>query len=218
VVCYISSYSYLSDASFVYLSDASFVYLSDASFVVARRHLLDGFDAIWIDSLNGDSRETGKLTPAGEPDPSVFSTDFNREGIRLGTAIGLFVRRDGQAATLPVRYRDFWGARKREELLASLDDPGFAQSYAEVAPTPANRFSFRPQAVTADYASWPRLVDVAEVAPVQRPEREAQERFDIDRSGAARGAHASLSRRGSVVRDCPGLAKRPRRERWPVRP
>jgi hypothetical protein len=149
VVCYISSYSYL----------------SDASFVVVRRHLLDGFDAIWIDSLNGDSRETGKLTPTGDPDPSVFSTEFNREGIRLGTAVGLFVRRDGQAGTPPVRYRDFWGARKREELVASFNDPNFAESYAEAAPTPANRYSFRPQEVTADYTSWPRLVDLAEVEP-----------------------------------------------------
>jgi hypothetical protein len=130
-----------------------------------RRHLLDGFDAIWIDSLNGDSRETGKLTPTGEPDPSVFSTDFNREGIRLGTAIGLFVRRDGQAKTPPVRYRNFWGVRKREELVTSLDDPGVAEGYAEAAPTPSNRFSFRPQAITTDYGAWPRIVDLAETEP-----------------------------------------------------
>lgn len=50
------------------------------------------FDAVWIDCLNGDSCETDKLTPDGRPDPSIFSTPFNREGIRLGTAIGLFVR------------------------------------------------------------------------------------------------------------------------------
>ena len=68
IVCFISSYSYL----------------SDVSFVVVRRHILGGFDSIWIDSLNGDSRETGKLTPQGTPDPSVFSTESNREGIKLG--------------------------------------------------------------------------------------------------------------------------------------
>ena len=43
--------------------------------------------------MNGDSRETGKLTPQGEPDPSVFSTDYNREGIRVGTAICVLVRK-----------------------------------------------------------------------------------------------------------------------------
>lgn len=149
VVCYISSYSYI----------------SDPSFVVVRQHLLDGFDSLWIDSLNGDSRETGKLTPAGEPDPSVFSTQFNREGIRLGTAVGLFVRSRGRTATPPVHYRDFWGARKREDLVASLGDAGFANSYIEANPTVVNRFSFRPQAVTTDYTSWPRLLDVGEVDP-----------------------------------------------------
>ena len=78
VVCYISNFSYL----------------SEPSYVVMRSRLLQGFDTLWFDCLNGDSRETGKLTPEGEPDPSVFSTDSNREGIRVGTAIGLMVRRD----------------------------------------------------------------------------------------------------------------------------
>ncbi|WP_414472784.1 type ISP restriction/modification enzyme [Microvirga sp. M2] len=150
IVCYISSYSYL----------------SDPSFVVARRRLLDGFDAIWIDSLNGDSRETGKLTPSGEPDPSVFSTEFNREGIKLGTAVGLFVRRDPHDAGQPVvRYRDFWGRQKREELEASLALTPFNDQYAVSVPTSANRFNFRPQAVSTDYDAWPSLRELAEVEP-----------------------------------------------------
>jgi predicted helicase len=98
IVCYISNYSYI----------------DDPSFVVARQRLSSEFDAIWIDCLNGDSRETGKLTPDGRPDPSIFSTPFNREGIRLGTAIGLFVRQQPHNdETVPrVCYRDFWGTRK----------------------------------------------------------------------------------------------------------
>jgi hypothetical protein len=55
--------------------------------------LLNDFDNIWIDCLNGDCRETGKKTPTGDPDPSVFSTKFNPAGIRLGTTIGLFTRK-----------------------------------------------------------------------------------------------------------------------------
>jgi hypothetical protein len=143
VVCYVSSYSYL----------------SDPSFVVAREHLLRGFDRIWIDSLNGDSRETGKLTPTGEPDPSVFSTESNREGIRLGTAVGLLVR-TGAAADAPppvVRYRDFWGAAKRADLLASLDAPEGERPYAMAEPSPANRFSFRPHSAVPGHASWASL-------------------------------------------------------------
>lgn len=76
IVCFISNYSWL----------------SYGSFVVMREHLLAEFDSIWIDNLNGDSRETGKLTPDGDPDPSVFSTEMNREGIRVGTCIATLVR------------------------------------------------------------------------------------------------------------------------------
>ena len=60
-----------------------------------RERYLEAFDRIWIDCLNGDKYKTGKLTPEGEPDPSVFSTEFNREGIQVGTAISLLVVRGG---------------------------------------------------------------------------------------------------------------------------
>ncbi len=66
---------------------SNFSYLSDPSFVVMRQRFLAEFDRLWFDCMNGDSRETGKLTPDGKPDPSVFSTEYNREGIRVGTAI-----------------------------------------------------------------------------------------------------------------------------------
>jgi hypothetical protein len=168
VVCFISSYSYL----------------GDASFVVVRRHLLDGFDTIWIDSLNGDSRETGKLTPEGESDPSVFSTEFNREGIRLGTAIGLFARWGAERrAAATVRYRDFWGTRKRDELLASLDRTPFGEDYAVAAPTAANRLSLRPAVVAAAYADWPTLAQLA-ATPSQNGlmEKRGGALFDISRS------------------------------------
>jgi predicted helicase len=69
VVCYISNFSYL----------------SGPSYVVMRQRFLSEFDKLWFDCMNGDSRETGKLTPEGKPDPSVFSTEYNREGIKLGT-------------------------------------------------------------------------------------------------------------------------------------
>jgi hypothetical protein len=71
---------------------SNFSYLGDPSFVVMRQRFLREFDSLWFDCLNGDSRETGKLTPEGKPDPSVFSTEYNREGIRVGTAIGTLVR------------------------------------------------------------------------------------------------------------------------------
>ena len=49
------------------------------------------------------------MTPEGLPDPSVFSTQYNREGIQVGTAIALMVRRETHVAAGNVDYREFWG-------------------------------------------------------------------------------------------------------------
>lgn len=135
-----------------YISNWSWLFLP--SFVVMRERLLRGFDAVWVDSLNGDSRETGKLTPGGLPDPSVFSTPTNREGIRVGTAISTFVRRDGEhERNVEAHYRAFWGIEKRAELLASLDEPVLGAGYETLTPTAANRFALRPARAAADYAA-----------------------------------------------------------------
>ena len=135
---------------------SNFSYLGDPSFVVARRRFLDEFDAIWLDCMNGDSRETGKLTPEGKPDPSVFSTEWNREGIRVGTAIGLFVKRSrARESETAVRFRHFWGATKRADLLASLDAKDFDAQYETSNPRKDNRWSFRPSDVTSAYLGWP---------------------------------------------------------------
>ncbi|MBA2935649.1 N-6 DNA methylase [Sphingomonas sp. CGMCC 1.13654] len=150
VISYISSYSYL----------------SDPSFVVARQKLLEGFDEIWIDSLNGDSRETGKKTPDGAPDPSIFSTSYNRAGIRVGTAVGTFVRRGDPSGNAIVRYRDFWGAGKREQLLASLEPESNEHPYEAANPQAWNRLSFRPRDVGTAYLAWPKLIDLAEADPI----------------------------------------------------
>jgi predicted helicase len=79
IVCFISNHSWL----------------WSPSYVVMRKRLLEEFDRIWIDNLNGSKFETGKVAPDGSPDPSVFSTDANREGIQVGTAIALLVKRGG---------------------------------------------------------------------------------------------------------------------------
>lgn len=167
IVCYISNFSYL----------------SDPSFVVARQRFLAEFDRLWFDCLNGDSRETGKLTPEGKPDPSIFSTASNREGIRLGTAIGLMVRTDPRAAEPRVRYRDFWGVSKRQLLLASLEKTPFNDQYSLVAPEKANRFSFRTISVTKEYLSWPRVVDICSSDPISGlQEMRHGALIDIDRA------------------------------------
>lgn len=153
LVCFISNYSYLSEASFVAL----------------RERMLQGFDRIWIDCLNGDSRETGKLTPDGESDPSVFSTEQNPEGIRVGTAVGLFVRKDKRSEcslTRSVMFRDFWGRTKRADLLKAIEPGGGSTAYTEANPTKDTRYAFVPSTISGSYAEWPKLNEIAAVAPI----------------------------------------------------
>src|SRR5205823_1340579 len=93
--------------------------------------------------LNGDSRETGKLTPDGKPDPSVFSTPYNREGIKLGTAVCLMVRKPKREKKSRVSFRQFWGINKRAELLESTTNQSVPHQYNQADPQRSNRLSFR---------------------------------------------------------------------------
>ncbi len=149
VICYISNFSYL----------------GDPSFVVMRQRFLTEFDKLWFDCMNGDSRETGKLTPDGKPDPSVFSTDYNREGIRIGTTVSLMVRKAGRDEHPNVRFRHFWGVTKRADLLESLDAADIESQYQPVRPDKSNRFSFRPMNVTDQYTTWPAMAELSGSPP-----------------------------------------------------
>lgn len=167
VVCFISNFSYL----------------GDPSFVVMRKRFLAGFDRLWFDCLNGDSRETGKVTPEGKPDPSVFSTDTNKAGIRVGTAIGLMVRKEKRDKAPTVRFRHFWGASKRADLLESLKAKRFNATYDTPAPGADNRYSFRVLSIEKAYLEWPRLVDLASQQPFAGIAEDRQKALiDIDRS------------------------------------
>lgn len=148
---------------------SNFSYLSDPSFVVLRQRFLREFDSIHIDCMNGDSRETGKLTPDGKPDPSVFSTEFNRQGIRIGTAIGLFLRKGQPTAVsqarCKVQLRNFWGVGKRTDLVSSLAAKNFGADYEQADPKNATRFSFYPQIISRQYASWPTVEQLCAFLP-----------------------------------------------------
>ena len=146
---------------------SNFSYLGDPSFVVMRNRFFNQFDSIWINCMNGDSRETGKLTPEGKPDPSVFSTEWNREGIRLGTAIGLFVKRSRtKQNNCRVLFRDFWGVTKKTDLLAALEAKDFDAQYKFSKPRKENRGSFRPSSVSKGYLQWPQIVEWCDIAPI----------------------------------------------------
>ncbi len=145
---------------------SNFSYLGDPSFVVMRQRFLAEFDKLWLDCMNGDSRETGKLTPEGKPDPSVFSTDYNREGIRVGTAVCVIVRKPIRQKKPTVRFRHFWGMSKRADLLDSLKCENIDAGYTIAEPCPENRLSFRPENVTAAYNAWPSVVTLCNEKPI----------------------------------------------------
>jgi predicted helicase len=143
VVCLISNYSWLDGLSFPGM----------------RERYLEVFDRIWVDCLNGDKYKTGKLTPEGESDPSIFSTEFNPEGIQVGTAIALLVRKMPHNAAGVVQFRHLWGKTKRAQLLETVSQDRRI-FYEEVTPTPELGLPFVPGRVRTHYFSWPLLPDL----------------------------------------------------------
>ncbi len=132
--------------------------------------------------MNGDSRETGKLTPEGKPDPSVFSTEYNREGIRVGTTVALMVRKEDQRETPTVLFRNFWGVNKKTELLESVAKTDFDQNYEITQPTSSNRFSFRSSDVSSLYTEWVKVADLPAIPPFNGPiERRGFALISIDK-------------------------------------
>ncbi len=146
IVCFISNYSWLDGLSFTGM----------------RERYLEVFNRIWLDCLNGDKYRTGKLTPYGKPDPSIFSSDNNREGIQVGTAIALMVRQDLQAPPAAVLYRDFWGEEKRKFLLASRIDDGIVP-YVQISPDLDLGLPFNHAAVGQGYRKWPLLTNILQI-------------------------------------------------------
>jgi hypothetical protein len=150
IVSYISNYSWL----------------DGLSHPVMREHLATNFDTIWIDNCNGDKYRTGKRTPDGLPDESMFTTDKHRVGIQVGTAISFLVRRTGKATardstTALVHYRELWGTGNAKRAMLTATLRGSAQQspqYAELVPRKAMRWVFVPtSATTTNYEEWPSL-------------------------------------------------------------
>ncbi|MCH7888315.1 MAG: DNA methyltransferase, partial [Proteobacteria bacterium] len=147
VVCLISNYSWLDGLSFTGM----------------RERYLDAFDGVWIDCLNGDKYKTGKLTPQGEPDPSIFSTEHNREGIQVGTSIALLVRKESSSGTRTIQFRHLWGKTKRQELLATANQEG-KSLYQRLSPPIELGLPFMPALVAKDYFDWPLLPDLIPIS------------------------------------------------------
>ena len=147
VVCFISNYSWLDGLSFTGM----------------RERYLEAFDAIRIDCLNGDKYKTGKTTPDGSPDPSIFSTLEDPVGIQVGTAIATLVRKADHAPATEISFRHLWGQAKPAELMATVEAaPGVL--YKAIEPILPLGLPFVRSTVSADWFDWPALPDLFPVS------------------------------------------------------
>ncbi len=144
---------------------SNYSWLDGLSFTGMRERYLEVFDHVWIDCLNGDKYKTGKVTPDGKPDPSIFSTEFNREGIQVGTAITLLARTLPSKGAKSVRFRHLWGKEKRDRLLAESTSES-TPKYDTVRPSTPLGLPFVPSRVGSAYLSWSLL---PEIFPVSFP-------------------------------------------------
>ena len=143
VVCFISNYSWLDGLSFTGM----------------RERYLDAFDAIRIDCLNGDKYKTGKTTPDGRPDPSIFSTPGDPVGIQVGTAVTTLIRKAEHAPAESVEFRHLWGQAKLPELNETAETEP-AALYECVKPSLPLGLPFADVAVNSSWSEWPSLPDL----------------------------------------------------------
>ena len=147
VVCFISNYSWLDGLSFTGM----------------RERYLEEFDVIRIDCLNGDKYRTGKTTPDGSPDPSIFSTPEDPVGIQVGTAITTLVRKADHAPAETIGFRQLWGQAKREQLVETSENAP-ATLYDTFAPVLPLGLPFSQVAVSLGWSDWPALPDLFPVS------------------------------------------------------
>jgi hypothetical protein len=158
---------------------SNYSWLDGLSFTGMREKYLEVFDSITVDCLNGDKFKTGKVTPEGDPDPSVFSTETNREGIQVGTAITTLIRRSRReeaqtskkkskslltsSPTGEIEFRHLWGKDKRAELLKTLNEP-LKKIYTRLKPPLEVGLPFLPMQTESGYYKWPLLTELFPVS------------------------------------------------------
>ena len=147
VVCFISNYSWLDGLSFTGM----------------RERYLEAFDVIRIDSLNGDKYKTGKTTPDGAPDPSIFSTPGDPVSIQVGTAITTLVRKADHKPVTKVGLRQLWGQAKLSDLTATAD-AGPEALYDTFEPSLPLGLPFAQMVVSGGWGDWPALTDLFPVS------------------------------------------------------
>ena len=193
VVCFISNYSWLDRDSFPGM----------------RERYLEAFDVIRIDCLNGDRYDTGKTTPDGSPDPSIFSTPGDPVGIQVGTAIATLVRKPDHVPAGEISFRHLWGQTKREELNQTAEaEPEVL--YGNLDPILPLGLPFMPMTVSQGWFDWPSLPDLFPVSfPGVKTSRDGfLVDIDLDRLKARVADYfdASLSH-DDIARLYPGVMK-----------
>ena len=138
IVCFISNYSWLDGLSYAGM----------------RERFLEAFDAIRVDCLNGDKYKTGKTTPEGQPDPSIFSTPGDPVGIQVGTAIATLVRKGEHVPAESVGFRHLWGQAKLTELTDTAESEPCVLYEAVKPPLPVG-LPFKVVKVNQDWGDWP---------------------------------------------------------------
>ena len=191
VVCLISNYSWLDGMSFAGM----------------RERYLEVFDAIRIDCLNGDKYKTGKMTPDGRPDPSIFSTDEDSVGIQVGTAITTLVRKAEHEPSDTIWFRHLWGQSKRGELVDSAEaHPDIL--YEAIEPLLLLGLPFFPMKLSDSWSEWPSLPELFPVSfPGAKTNRDSfLVDIDFDRLSARISdyfnpelSHEEISRRYPVI-------------------
>lgn len=140
----------------------NYLWLDGDSHVGMRERYLEAYSQVWIDNLHGDSRETGKKTPEGLRDPSVFSLGGNKEGIQKGTAVSLLLRRKEELEGDDARvfYRDWWGEGKLDELEAHGPLITGTDGYRLLNPKVELGFPFLHRQMGDAYLDWPTIQDL----------------------------------------------------------
>ena len=124
-----------------------------------RERYLEAFDTVRIDCLNGDKYKTGKTTPDGNPDPSIFSTPENPVGIQVGTAITTLVRKREHTPADGISFRHLWGQAKLLELTETAEaEP--ESLYEAIAPSMPLGLPFAEVAVNWSWSDWPSLPEL----------------------------------------------------------
>ncbi|WP_216322249.1 type ISP restriction/modification enzyme [Deinococcus aestuarii] len=138
-----------------FISNSS--WLTGLSHPVMREHLLNNFDRVWVDNLQG-SALARERSERGASDMSIFSNEYNPRGIRPGVAIATLVDTGvGKADDMAeVHYREFWGSVKAKKAALTED----VEPYHRLTPQERTRWVLAATGEASHYLDWPTVPEL----------------------------------------------------------